>query len=84
MMAAEDSTHLTLLFQSCRVWRTLSLLKYIYCVLVFSHTTILLDCGDVRIPKLKKTATEYLRLKTELNRTNILKSKPTQPLKMKN
>jgi len=38
----------------------------------------------VRIPKLKKTATEYLRLKTELNRTNILKSKPTQPLKMKN
>ena len=39
-MAAGDGTHLTPLFQSCRVWRTLSLLKYIYCVLVFSVHTL--------------------------------------------
>ena len=35
--------------------------------------------GDVRKPKPKKTETVYLRLKTEPNRTEVEKSKPTQP-----
>jgi len=46
---------------------------------VFSHTRILLHCDGVRIPKPKKNETEYLRLKTELNRTKIEKFKLTQP-----
>ena len=37
--------------------------------------------GAVRKPKPKKTETVYLRLKTEPNRTEVEKSKPTQPYK---
>jgi len=55
------------------------LLKFIDSVFVFSHIRILLHCGGVQIPKPKKTETEYLRLKTEPNRTEFEKSKPTQP-----
>ena len=44
-----------------------------------AHTGILLHCGGVQIPKLKKTDTEYLRLKIEPNRTEFEKSKLIQP-----
>jgi len=47
----------------------------------FSHTRILLHCGGVQIlkPKKNQNRVRYLRLKTELNWTEIEKSKPTQP-----
>ena len=54
--------------------------KFINSVLVFSHTRIIVHCGGVRIPKQKKTLTEYTRFwKHKPNRTEIAKSKLTQP-----
>jgi len=78
-MAAGDSTHYSAhpLMSSVKEFPSNYIDSGSVLVLVLSHTRILVHCrlcSDVRLLKPKKrTETEYLRLKTEPNRTEVEK-----------